>query len=163
MNSSFAQWLGTWAVQRSIKDNLAASLGVFRGTATLSVGCSCAALDTSHARYLEEGMHYFNGRVTPAQRRLEFAPLVGNAVAVYFSDGRPFYDFDISHMTASRIHMCGDDEYEITIQVISSQLMQEFWRVRGPAKNYDAVTQMRRVNPRSHYTSASLFSTRESN
>lgn len=145
-------------MHRSIENHLTASSGAFRGVATLGEDCSCAVLDAPHARYSEHGRHFFNGRSTSAQRRLEFAPLKGNAVAVYFSDGRPFYDFDLSHKPATRTHVCGDDEYEIMMQVITSDVVEERWRVRGPAKNYDALTVMRRVNRGSSRTSISSFS-----
>jgi hypothetical protein len=63
---------------------------------------------------------------------------------VHFDDGLPFVDLDLGAGMWRSIHLCRDDRYQITTRVQSSLVIEEEWRVRGPEKNYDAVTTLTR-------------------
>ena len=41
--------------------------------------------------------------------------------------------------SAQAVHQCRADRYEITYLVLSEDVMEERWRVRGPDKDYQAT------------------------
>jgi hypothetical protein len=98
------------------------------------------------ARYTERGEVRCGRHVGPASRRLDLVLVLNAAVMVYFTDGRPFLDLDLRTGYWLGSHLCGDDHYQIETFVASHDVVQEHWRVRGPTKDYDAVTTMRRTS-----------------
>jgi hypothetical protein len=66
----------------------------------------------------------------------------GEAIAVLFPDGRPFHriaqgDIVIAH------HDCPPDDYRLRYDFRRWPLWSVRWRVRGPRKDYGAVTLLR--------------------
>ncbi|MHB1712979.1 MAG: DUF6314 family protein [Acidimicrobiales bacterium] len=138
--------LGTWRIERSIKDHQTGIRGSFEGTSTLvqtPIGRNCSA--GVQARYDEAGELRFGTHLGQAHRSLEYMRLDDGAVMLYFTDGRPFVDLDLSTGAWQSTHLCGCDRYEIATLVRSRELVQERWQVRGPTTGYEAVTTLMRV------------------
>lgn len=137
--------LGTWEVERSIEDHRSGARGSFRGTAVLAAEPGQAPPGDRRARYDEAGELRFGTRAGPASRHLRYAARAGSEVVrVSFADGRPFVDLDLSSGRWQGVHECGADRYELTTVVVAPGVVEERWRVRGPAKSYDAVTTLTR-------------------
>jgi hypothetical protein len=64
---------------------------------------------------------------------------------VSFADGHHFIELDLREGSSKGHHQCASDGYDVTTIVIDNDRIEEEWRVRGPAKNYAAVTLMTRV------------------
>jgi hypothetical protein len=151
--------VGTWTVERSIDDHRSGISGHFQGQAVL-VACpggeaACpgeevarlatgAAAAVARASYQETGELRFGDHAGPARRGLDYVRQ-GGAVMLYFTNGRPYVDLDLRSGTWRAEHPCVADLYEVTTIVRSPDELQELWRVRGPDKNYDATTTLRRV------------------
>jgi hypothetical protein len=57
-----------------------------------------------------------------------------------------YVDLDLRSGTWRSLHPCAEDHYEIVTVVRSPDEVEERWRVRGPAKDYEAVTMLRRLD-----------------
>jgi Family of unknown function (DUF6314) len=135
--------VGTWKVERSIEDHSSGLSGHFQGTAVLA-GVPQDAAAVTRASYQETGELRFGDHAGPARRGLDYVRADG-AVMLYFADGRPYVDLDLRSGTWRAEHPCVADLYEVTTIVRSPDELRELWRVRGPDKNYDATTTLRRV------------------
>ncbi len=137
--------LGTWRLNRTIDDRRSAARGSFDGWATLTMAGDgrghCAAV----ARYDEEGDLHVGTSVVRARRSLEYVAREA-MVMVCFVGGRHFVDLDLGAGAWNSDHLCGRDRYEIATVVLSPNVVEERWRVRGPAKDYDAVTTLTRAD-----------------
>jgi hypothetical protein len=137
---------GTWRIARSIEDHRIGTRGSFKGTATLtedSIGCNVAFKARAH--YVEVGELRFGTHRGQARRTLEYRQLDDATVMVYLANGRPFVDLDLSTGAWQSEHLCGDDRHEIATFVRSGNMLQEWWRVKGPVTNYEAITILTRV------------------
>jgi hypothetical protein len=148
--------VGAWTVTRLIEDRRSGLSGSFAGRATLVwaggepgplvwAGGEPGPDATARASYREAGELRYGSYTGPAGRSLEYARLGEAAVMLYFPDGRPFTDLDLRRGRWRGSHLCGADRYDILTVALSRDLVQERWRVRGPAKDYDAVTTLRRA------------------
>jgi hypothetical protein len=95
-------------------------------------------------RYTEHGELRFAAHAGPASRRLRYQGLPDGTVAVRFADGRPFYVLDLRTGQAQAEHSCGRDHYQLGHRVLGPDLLEEEWRVRGPDKDYLAITRLAR-------------------
>jgi len=141
--------LGTWSVTRSIEDHSSGTSGAFTGTATLTEATEQPAFSSApsgRARYEEAGELRFGSYRGPAQRTLDYERLENAAAMVYFADGRPFVDLDLGAGEWTSSHRCGEDNYEIGTTGRAHTGVEERWRVRGPAKSYDAFTTLVRLD-----------------
>ena len=138
--------LGTWRIARSIEDHQTGTRGSFEGTATLTEApIGCKATLEARAHYDEAGELRFGTYTGQAHRSLEYRQLHDVTVMLYFADGRPFVDLDLSTGAWQSNHLCGDDRYEIATLLRSRNIVQERWRVQGPMTNYEAITIHTRV------------------
>jgi hypothetical protein len=137
--------LGTWLVNRTIDDRRAGIRGSFDGTAVVggSPGGDLAA-PGARARYTETGTLRYAAHTGPAQRLLDATRLPGGAVLLSFTSGQPYIELDLSTGLCERRHPCAADTYDSVILVRSPDELEERWLVRGPAKDYTAVTTLRR-------------------
>jgi hypothetical protein len=133
--------LGTWSVERWIDDALSGEVGSFRGTATFVK----AGDDDPRVRFDEAGVVRFGEYSGRARRRLFYSPGRGSLIDVSFADGHHFIELDLREGSSTDHHQCASDGYDVTTTVIDRDRIEERWRVRGPTKNYVAVTQMTRV------------------
>ncbi len=90
-----------------------------------------------------------------SRRSLEYFFGEDALVHIHVSDGRPFVNFDFSTGNSLSSHHCGEDDYEIAINVRSGDVFRERWRVRGPMKDYVAVTTFTRASSSVPQSSAS--------
>jgi hypothetical protein len=133
--------LGTWSVERWIDDALSGDVGTFHGTAVFSREGG----DNSRVCFEETGVVRFGDYSGRASRQLFFAEGHDSVFDVSFADGHHFIELDLREGTSKDHHQCRDDGYDVTTVVIDDNQVEERWRVRGPAKNYVAVTLMTRV------------------
>ena len=94
--------------------------------------------------YTEHGELRFAAHTGPASRQLRYQGLPDGTVAVRFADGRPFYVLDLRTGQAQAEHGCGRDHYLLSHRVLAAGLLEEEWRVRGPDKDYLAITRLTR-------------------
>jgi Family of unknown function (DUF6314) len=133
--------LGTWSVERWIDDALTGDLGTFHGTAIFVRDSD----DDPRVRFEETGVVRFGDYSGRASRRLFFSERPGSLIDVSFADGHHFIELDLREGSSKDHHQCASDGYDVTTIVIDNDRIEEEWRVRGPAKNYAAVTLMTRV------------------
>ena len=138
--------LGDWALERTLTDHRAGADGRFEGTARLRPFGGREAAGR-RARYEERGRLRYRDLQTSASRTLDYRATGAGAVAVSFADGRPFFELDLRTGTCRATHPCGDDVYELEFELVGDALLRERWRVTGPAKDYEATTTWRRLNP----------------
>jgi hypothetical protein len=139
--------VGTWTVDRSVEDHRSGISGCFQGTAVLAgIPAEDGAEGVARASYHESGELRFGAHTGPASRRLEYVRL-GGAVMLYFADGRPYTDLDLRPGAWRGEHQCVADHYDVRTVVRSQDELHEVWRVRGPDKDYDAATTLRRLSP----------------
>lgn len=130
--------LGGWTLERDLTDHRAGVAGRFAGTAVV------VAQGAAEARYVEEGRLRLAGHESAARRVLRYARTATGAVLVSFADGRPFLELNLRDGGCTAIHPCVADRYALEFTVTAPDVLVERWRVRGPAKDYDAVTTWRR-------------------
>jgi Family of unknown function (DUF6314) len=132
--------LGAWSVERRIEDALSGDIGTFHGTATFT-----KESDDPRVLFEEDGVVRFGVYSGRASRRLFYREGPGSIMDVSFGDGHHFINLDLREGTSKDIHQCVSDRYEITTVVIDADHIEERWLVRGPAKDYEAVTLMTRM------------------
>lgn len=138
--------IGRWSVVRSITDHRNAIAGRFVGDAAFIEAAAVPERSIrALAHYDEKGELSFGGHRGTARRHLEYRAYADGSVATFFSDGRKFVDLDLRSGAWRTTHLCGSDHYEITIVVKSSEMFEEHWRVSGPSKDYEAVTDLTRI------------------
>jgi Family of unknown function (DUF6314) len=138
--------LGRWELSRSYTDHRSGTDGTFRGQAVLTVTRSGdAAGGLARARYEETGELCFGSYRAPASRSLEYRQQADGTVMLYRPGAQPYIELDLASGVARASHPCGADHYETSVVVQSRDVVEEHWRVRGPDKDYTAVTVMRRV------------------
>jgi hypothetical protein len=135
--------LGTWEVSRSYTDHRSGTAASFQGQAVLAMD---AASGQERARYEETGQLCLGTHQGPASRSLEYVRRPGGAVMLYRPGRQPYVDLDLSSGAWDAVHPCGTDRYEISTIVRSRDVVQEYWRVRGPEKDYLAVTTLHRLS-----------------
>ncbi len=59
---------------------------------------------------------------------------------VSFSDGRFFYNLNLTTSHCKIQHLCGDDTYDGVVDAITDTTYQQIWRVIGPRKDYTSHT-----------------------
>ncbi|HZE05330.1 MAG TPA: DUF6314 family protein, partial [Solirubrobacteraceae bacterium] len=104
--------LGDWSLQRTLTDHRAGAEGLFQGTARLHPSGAPDA-PPRRARYEERGRLRYRDHETTAFRTLDYRATGTGAVAVSFSDGRPFFELDLRTGTCRATHPCGEDVYEL--------------------------------------------------
>lgn len=131
--------IGTWALERTIEDHVSATAGWVSGRAAL-----VATGPAGNADYHETGSLQFGPHRGTATRRLRYIRQAGS-VEISFPDGRPFVTMDLRKGSCQRVHLCGGDRQEITTTVLSREVVEERWRVRGATTNYDVRTILTRI------------------
>ena len=101
--------------------------------------------DDSRVRFDETGVVRFGEYSGRANRHLYFAFGSDSVIDVSFADGHHFIDLDLRDDVSTDHHQCHSDGYDIMTLVRSDDLIEERWRVTGPAKDYEAVTFMTRI------------------
>jgi hypothetical protein len=94
----------------------------------------------------EEGELVSAAHRGPARRAMRIAP-AGASWEVLFDDGRPFHPLDLSGGGCDVVHLCGADRYEGAFRMDGPDHLTVRWRVRGPAKDLEIVSDYRRQAP----------------
>ena len=137
--------IGSWRVERLIEDHRSGLRGTFDGTATfIEFGHGDDSSFERRARFDEAGELCFGAYRGPSRRSLEYVQKEGAAAQIYFTDGRPFIELNLSSGTWQSTHLCGLDRYEINFSVKSDDLLEERWRVKGSNKDYEASATLTR-------------------
>ena len=131
---------GEWNVSRHINDFRANIIGQFIGSATFT-----PVMPTTLSFHETGEMTYGSLRGT-CERTLKFHQLNSTSVQVRFADDRPFVEIDVSDTATPSTHLCGQDRYDITLRVVSDDVIEETWRVHGPTKDYEAIARWTRVS-----------------
>lgn len=139
---------GAWNLRRQITDRRAAATFTVDGTATWVRPENAA---DRRLIYYEEGLlSGLSALQTPTTVRASYQYLPGprsSTAHVAFSDGRPFHDLDlVSGDSGPLLHACSPDEYVGRMITRGPHELLLEWHVRGPAKDYDAVTVLTRVH-----------------
>jgi len=132
---------GGWQLDRMLTDYRAGLEGRFTGHALVA---PAPPDQPGEWCYTEQGELRFAAHAGPAGRRLRYQGQPDGTVLVRFADGRPFYVLDLRSGHAEAEHGCGPDHYQLRHRVLAADLLEEQWRVRGPAKDYLAITRLAR-------------------
>jgi hypothetical protein len=143
---TFRFLLGLWDVERTVEDHLSGTEGSFLGSAVVVAD----PLNPATAHYEESGHFHLGTHSGPATRRLDVLRRDDSTAMLLFTDGRPFVDLDLRNGAWESKHPCAEDLYELSTMVVSLNLVQERWRVRGPETSYDAFTTLRRISVPEH-------------
>jgi Family of unknown function (DUF6314) len=132
---------GGWQLDRVLTDHRSGTRGRFTGHALVA---EAPPEQPGEWQYTEQGELIFGAHSGPATRRLRYQARPDGTVAVRFADGRPFYVLDLRSGLGAAEHRCGPDRYQLSHQVLGADLLEERWRVRGPDKDYLAITRLTR-------------------
>jgi hypothetical protein len=139
--------VGKWTIARAIEDHRSGIRGSFEGSATLAEPASArGGLQEERVRYDEAGELRFGNHMVQAHRSFDYVQLNDATVMIYFLDGRPFVDLDLRTGAWESTHVCDEDRHEIATLVRSRGVVEERWRVRGPATDYAATTIHTRIS-----------------
>lgn len=119
---------GTWSFDRTIRGH-----GSMSGVAAFR-NRTPTALD-----YDESGTHAAKGGAVDFYQSYIYVQ-EGGDIAVTFKDGRPFHTLTFDNaqnlLTASAVHLCGDDVYRGEYVFHDNDNFSLRWDVKGPRKNY---------------------------
>jgi uncharacterized protein DUF6314 len=127
---------GRWSIRRRLVDRRSGREGEFTGTASFSP-------DRDGLRWDETGRMRFGDHEGPAERSLRIAERDGG-LTVEFADGRTFHPLDLSSGACAVEHRCGDDLYAGEYRLRGPDALDVRWRVTGPRKQQEIVTEYRR-------------------
>lgn len=134
--STMARFAGRWRVRRDISDYSSRWTGKFEGEAVFA-----PSRDPMKLLYREEGKLSFAGlRSATATRDYIWRFPDETRVKVYFSDDRPFHDFDPRLRDTEAEHQCDADLYQVRYIFADDGSWRAEWRVEGPLKDYRMVT-----------------------
>ena len=120
---------GTWKFDRAITGH-----GSMKGTANFR-NTAPETLD-----YDESGIHAAKGGVVDFYQSYIYVRQDGE-ILVTFKDGRPFHRLDFARspenlLTATAVHLCGDDVYSGHYVFLDNDNFSLRWDVKGPRKDY---------------------------
>lgn len=148
VTDTLAHLIGTWTVARTIRDHRAGADGSFEGTLSVTPEPGGRAAPHWRARYEERGRFRLGAHDGPAARSLVCVGREDGSVLLHLPNGRPFVVCDLRSGTWRACHPCAEDRYDLRFTVVAAEVLEEHWRVRGPAKDYEAWTTYRRVGAR---------------
>ena len=126
-------FLGAWQIERHIYDQLSDRAGTLVGTARF-------VLAGGDVQYSETGTLRW-GQGAPMQATRTYVwKFDDKDVAVQFENGAPFHDFRLDHSAPTAAHFCRPDHYEVAYDFATFPSWSATWRVKGPRKDYEMVT-----------------------
>ncbi|SFJ54227.1 DUF6314 family protein [Jannaschia pohangensis] len=130
---------GEWRLVRVIR-HVGGPTARFRGHATWGDGDGGL---TCH----EEGTLVIDGAAPVTATRMTLWRAEGEGIAVAFGDGRPFHviDWTEGHRIQAA-HDCPPDDYRLTYDFGVWPNWSVRWRVRGPRKDYRALSRYSRLS-----------------
>ncbi|NIZ09837.1 DUF6314 family protein [Pseudooceanicola sp. HF7] len=127
---------GTWILSRRVENALGED-------ATLS-GLARFAPEGAGLRLTERGEMRIGAQSLQAERSYLWQA-AGPMIAVRFSDGRFFHDFDPLAERPQARHDCAPDLYRVTYDFSAWPDWSSSWKVSGPRKDYLMQTSYRRA------------------
>lgn len=125
---------GHWLVSRRFSDHRSGQLARFFGRRTVD-----------RTELLEIGRLTVDRGTFSSRRTLSISALTDGSVRFWRPDGSHLFDLDLTCGTWLATHVCGEDRYTICTRLLSADEIHESWKVRGPKKDYDAHTVLRRA------------------
>jgi len=133
-----AQFEGRWRIARRIEDEWMGTTGLFEGVARFSPDPQGLAYhETGELRLPQEAPMV-------ASRRFLWRADAGG-IAVHFDDGRPFHRIAAGARVVQDWHHCQPDDYEVSYNFTRWPDWRMIWRVRGPRKDYTAISDFTRI------------------
>ena len=136
---------GSWRLRRTLVDRRAGATLVVLGTAAWLADAPSAGPPLL-LYYSETGeLQRAGAPPTPTRAATRWIAVAGAPAAarVEFEDGRPFHDVDLATGCCAAAHDCAPDSYAGTLTA-GEDTLTIFWRVTGPAKDYDSTTLLTR-------------------
>ncbi|MET8894394.1 DUF6314 family protein [Streptomyces albogriseolus] len=134
---------GAWRAERVVRDLAGGDEGRFTGTVVFE-----PLEDGDGLLQRESGDFTWRGVTRPAERRLRFLPGPDGTADVRFADGRFFHGLDLRSGRHIADHPCSADLYRGEFTVRDAGHWHTVWRVRGPAKDLELVTDYARADRR---------------
>jgi hypothetical protein len=130
---------GSWRIDRCLLDRRHSVAGKMIGEARFSP-------ETNSLLYQERGSMTFGSYEGSVEQthRYEFPDGTSRA-SVYFHDGRPFHELDLSRGLAFVAHACGADFYQGRFTALDDRRWQSAWNVAGPRKDQSIRTLYTRI------------------
>ena len=150
----FRALIGKWSFDREIKDHLTGSLQEVHG----EINFSLQKPDYSSLRYREDGvLDLANGKTLQVHREYDY--LIDSTLDIHFVEfGKRAHLFlslmfqsqdEDGYWVATNDHLCIQDLYKGTFKVafdgVGASKVIMSYRVEGPQKDYESVTQLRPV------------------
>jgi hypothetical protein len=132
---------GRWSIERQVRDMRLGHDAVFTGEADIAPAPGAP----DELDWREEGELISAAHRGPARRAMRIVPH-GAAWEVLFEDGRPFHPLDLSDGGCDVVHLCGADRYDGAFRLETPDRLSVRWRVRGPAKDLEIISDYRRVD-----------------
>ncbi|MFJ9997396.1 DUF6314 family protein [Streptomyces werraensis] len=130
---------GTWRAERVVRDLASGDEGRFTGTVVFE-----PLEDGDGLLQRESGDFTWRGVTRPAERTLRFLSGPDGTADVRFADGRFFHGLDLRSGRHIADHPCSADLYRGEFTVRDADHWRAVWRVRGPAKDLELVTEYAR-------------------
>ncbi|MGA5282599.1 DUF6314 family protein [Streptomyces griseoincarnatus] len=126
---------GAWRAERVVRDLANGDEGWFTGTVVFEpLGDGDGLLQR------ESGDFTWRGVTRPAEHTLRFLRGPDGTADVRFADGRFFHGLDLGSGRHIADHPCSADLYRGEFTVRDADHWRTVWRVRGPAKDLELVT-----------------------
>jgi hypothetical protein len=132
-----ADFEGLWRVERAIEDRHAGQAGWFRGRAVFTPMPDGLA-------YREAGSLRLGAGPAVAASRAYLWREAGDAIEVWFGDGRLFHSFACGEAAPAATHHCPPDRYRVRYDFTIWPAWRAEWQVRGLRKDYALVSDYRR-------------------
>ena len=126
-----ADFEGRWTIDRAIEDRMAGITGQFQGEAVL-------VPEGDHLRYRETGLLRLGDGPGFSAERSYVWRREGPRIAIDFSDGRAFHDFDPAAPAGH--HLCVADDYSVRYSFVRWPDWRSEWSVKGPRKDYTMIS-----------------------
>ena len=142
-----AYLLGSWSVERTLRDRSSGTRGTFTGVARFSPA------DDDGLDFHEEGTVRWptpdGGAFTgPASRNYILQPADSpDAMDMTFPDGRPFHRMSFRETASQDNHWCDPDTYRVTYALRGPDEFSYSWDVQGPRKDLLLESVLRRLAP----------------
>ena len=130
-----ADFEGDWTVERQIDDHCASQHGFFHGKAWFRAVPDGLA-------YHETGLLTLGAAAPMVASRDYLWRWAAGRIHVDYPGGRAFHDFDPADPKAH--HLCAPDDYTVTYDFSDWPRWHARWRVTGPRKDYEMLSDYNR-------------------
>ncbi len=129
---------GDWTLARQINDRQGVADGRLEGRASFTA-------DGDGLLYHEKGLLTLGDQPPMEASRRYFWRTSGDGIDVFFDDGRQFHRIAPDKLMPDDLHHCAPDMYHVTYDFRAWPDWSASWRVQGPRKDYQSVSQYSRA------------------